>query len=111
MNRDMEDENVSVPVWGWGKSWGSPYSLLRRECMSMRGTRFKYGLADAHVVRQRNGPALCWWPAIMCPGLIIWDWPTEPGSSALLCAVFMGSHVCYWKSPLAGLVHTVCIAS
>ena len=85
---------MSVPVLGWGLICGSPHSLLRGECMSMRGTRFKAGLADAHVVRPRKGPVLCWWPAIMCPCLIILDWPPEPGSSAQFCVVFRGSHVC-----------------
>ena len=89
---------MSVPVLGWGRNYGSPQSMLRGERMNMRGTRFKSGLADAHVVRPRKGPALCWWPANMCPGLIILDWPTEPGSSAQLCVVFKGSHVWYWNS-------------
>ena len=85
---------MSVPVLGLGKICQSPHSLLRRECMSMRGTRFKAGLVDAHVERPRKGHSLGWWPAIICPGFIILDWPTEPGSSALHCVVFTGNYVC-----------------
>ena len=92
IDREMEDENVSVLVLGCGRNCGSPHSLVRRECMSLRGTRFKSGLADAHVVRPEK--------AIPCAGglqsyvLVILNWPTEPGSSALLCVVFRGSDFC-----------------